>query len=176
MNAPYRLLSPADRVQFWTGLLKRSLPGLSTLLLTLLMTLPVFASLPLLPHLTLLGVFIWATFQPGLMPPWVAFLLGLAADLLLGLPLGINATLLPLVTIFVRTFEARYGHHSYSFDWMVAGTVVVVFELAQWQLLAFTGTHGPFAPLLIQAATTVLAYPAVILFCARIQRGFAGDA
>ena len=176
MNAPYRLLSPADRVQFWTGLLKRALPGLSTLLLTVLMTLPVFASFPLLPNLALLGVFIWATFQPGLMPPWVAFLLGLSADLLLGLPLGINATMLPLVTIFVRTFEARYGHHSYGFDWMVAASVIFVYELLTWQLLAFTGTHGPFAPLLIQVATTVLAYPAVILFCARIQRGFAGAA
>ncbi len=176
MNAPYRLLSPDDRVRFWNGLAQRSLPALSTLLLTVLMTLPVFASFPLLPHLALLGVFIWATFQPGLMPPWVAFTLGLAADLLLGLPLGLNATLLPLVTIFVRTFEARYGHHSYGFDWLVASIVVIVFELLQWQLLAFAGTHGPFAPLLIQAATTVLAYPAVIQFCARIQRGFAGDA
>ena len=61
------------------------------------------------------------------------------------------------------------------FDWMVAAVVVLVFELAQWQLLAFTGTHGPFAPLLIQVATTVLAYPAIILFCASIQRRFAGD-
>lgn len=176
MNAPYRLLSPDDRVRFWAGLAQRSLPGLSTLLLTALMTLPVFASFPLLPHLALLGVFIWATFQPGLMPPWVAFVLGIVADLLLGLPLGVNATLLPLVTIFVRTFEARYGHHSYGFDWMVVAAVVLVYELATWQLLGFTGNHGPFAPLLIQAATTVLAYPAVILFCARIQRGFAGDA
>ena len=32
------------------------------------------------------------------------------------------------------------------------------------------------SPLLVQVATTILAYPGVILFCARIQRGFAGGA
>lgn len=174
MNAPYRLLSPDDRVRFWTGLAQRGVPALVTLLLTLLMTVPLFASLPLLPHLGLLAVFVWATFSPQLMPPWVAFLLGLVADLLLALPLGINATLFPVTAMFVRGFEARYGHHKYVFDWAVAAAVIVAFELLTWQLLAFTGTHGPFLPLLAQALTTTLAYPAVVLLCARIQLRLAG--
>ena len=120
-------------------------------------------------------MFVWATFQPGLMPPWVAFLLGLVADLLLALPLGINATLLPATALFVRIFEARYGHHKYGFDWAVAAAVILVFEGLTWQLLAFTGTRGPFLPLLAQALTTVLAYPAVVLLCARIQLRLAGN-
>lgn len=171
MNAPYRLLSPTDRVRFWTALAQRAVPAVVTLLLTVLMTAPLFASFPLLPHLALLGVFVWATFQPALMPPWLAFLLGLAADLLLGEPLGVNGTLLPLVVIFLRMFEASYGRHRYGFDWALAAAVIFVFEAATWQLLAFTGTDGPFLPLLIQAATTILAYPAIVLLCARIQRG-----
>ena len=174
MNAPYRLLSPDDRVRFWTGFAQRGIPGVLTLLLTALMTAPLFASFPLLPHFALLGVFVWSTLQVELMPPWLAFLIGVAADLLLGLPLGINATLLPLVAIFVRVFQGTYGRHRYGFDWALAAIVILVFEALGWQLLAFAGTHGPFAPLLIQALTTVLAYPPVVWLCARLQRGIAG--
>lgn len=151
-------------------LAKRGVPGLVTLLLIAAMTVPLFASVPVLPHLGLLGVFVWASFQPGLMPPWLAFVLGVAADLLFGLPLGVNATLLPAVALVVRLVDAKFGHHRYGLDWQLAAAAVVLFELAQWQLLAFAGTRGPFAPLLAQAATTILAYPAVVLLFAQIQR------
>lgn len=152
------------------GLVQRGVPGLVTLLLIAAMTVPLFASLPVLPHLGLLGVFVWASFQPGLMPPWLAFALGAVADLLFGLPLGINATLLPAVALVVRLVDAKFGHHRYGIDWQLAAAAVMLFELAQWQLLAVAGTRGPFAPLLAQAATTILAYPAIVLLCAHIQR------
>lgn len=170
MNAPYRLLGPDERARFWTAQVQRVVPGLVTLILIVAMTVPLFASAPVLPHLGLLAVFVWATFQPGLMPPWLAFLLGAVADVLFGLPLGINATLLPATALFVRVFEAKFGHHRYGFDWLLAAAVVVAFELVQWRLLAFARVDGPLSPLMLQAATTIIAYPAVVLLCARVQR------
>lgn len=170
MNAPYRLLGPTERVRFWRAQVERVVPGLVTFVLVAAMTAPVFAEAPVLPHLGLLGVFVWATFQPGLMPPWLAFLIGVATDILFGLPLGINATLLPAVALFVRLVEARFGAQSYGFDWLLAAAVVVAFEVLQWQLLAVAGTSGPLRPLLVQAVTTILAYPAVVLLFASIQR------
>lgn len=169
-TAPYRLLGPAERVHFWRGHLERIVPGVVTLVLVAAMTVPLFASAPVLPHLGLLGVFVWATFQPGLMPPWLAFVIGGVSDILFGLPLGVNATLLPLVAVFVRLVEARFGAHRYSFDWLLAAGVIIAFELLQWQLLALAGIRGPLVPLLVQAATTILAYPAVVLLFAHIQR------
>lgn len=170
MNAPYRLLGPADRIRFWRGQVIRLVPAVVSLILIAAMTMPLFASTPVLPHLGLLSVFVWATFQPGLMPPWLAFLLGAATDILFGLPLGVNAVLLPIVALFVRLVEARQGIHSYAFDWLVAAAVIIVFELLQWQLLALAGANGPLDPLLVQAATTILAYPAVVLLFAQLQR------
>lgn len=169
-TAPYRLMERDERQRWWGAQLQRGVPALVTLVLIAGMTVPVFASLPVLPHLGLLGVFVWATFQPGLMPPWVAFGLGAAADVLFGLPLGINATLLPAVALFVRVFEAKFGHHRYGFDWLLATALIAVFQFLTWRLLAFAGVEGPFAPLLFQSATTVLAYPAIVLLCARVQR------
>jgi rod shape-determining protein MreD len=170
LNAPYRLLGPADRVRWWQAQVERVVPGLVTLVLVAGMTAPVFASVPVVPHLGLLGVFVWSTFQPGLMPPWLAFIIGVVCDILFALPLGVNATLLPGVALFVRLVEARYGTHRYGFDWLLATGVIFAFELCQWWLLALAGTHGPLAPLLVQAGTTILAYPAVVMLFASIQR------
>ncbi len=170
MNAPYRLLGPADRMRWWQAQVERVVPAIVTLVLVAGMTAPIFASMPILPHLGLLGVFVWSTFQPGLMPPWLAFVIGVACDILFGLPLGVNATLLPSVALFVRLVEARYGTHRYGFDWLLASGVIVGFELCQWWLLALAGTHGPLTPLLVQAGTTILAYPPIVMLFASIQR------
>jgi len=175
MTAPYRLLAPQERVRYWRGYAERAVPAVVTLVLVAAMTVPVFVTVPVIPHLGLLGVLIWANFQPGLMPPWLAFVIGVVADVLFGLPLGVNATLLPVMVIGVRLIGARlvasrFGDHSYISDWLFATLVIGVFTLAEWALLSIAGTSGPFAPLAVQAGTTILAYPAVVGLIARVQR------
>ncbi len=170
MSDDYRLRSPADRLRWVTGAWRWLVPAASIIFLLILMTAPVVLPWPALPQLGLLGVFVWATFQPGLMPPWLAFFIGLVADLLFGLPLGVEATLFALTALFVRLFESRFGHHRFGFDWMVAGLVALAHGLIGWQLLSMAGVDGPLEPLLLQACTTVAAYPLVVLLCARLQR------
>lgn len=170
MAAPYRLLGPTERVRYWRGYGQRVIPLLVTLVLTLAMTAPVFVAVPVMPNLGLLGVLVWASFQPGLMPAWVAFLLGVASDLLFGLPLGVEAILLPAVVVFVRLVERRFAAHRYAADWLFAVLIVGGAAVVEWQLLAFAGVRGPLTPLLIQAGTTALAYPAIVALCAGIQR------
>lgn len=170
MTESYRLRSPADRLRWLTGAWRWLVPALSVLVLLLLMTAPIVLPWPALPQLGLLGVFVWATFQPGLMPPWLAFGLGLCADLLFGLPLGVEGLLFALTALFVRLFESRFGHHRFGFDWVVACTVSLAHGLVGWQLLALAGVDGPLQPLLLQGVTTAAAYPLIVLLCARLQR------
>lgn len=170
MAAPYRLLGPTERVRYWRGFGERAIPGLVTLALTLAMTAPLFVAVPVVPNFGLLGVLVWASFQPGLMPAWLAFLLGVASDLAFGLPLGVEATLLPAVVVFVRLVELRVADHRYALDWLFAGLIIAGAAIVEWQLLAFAGVHGPVTPLLVQAATTTLAYPAIVALFAGIQR------
>ncbi len=173
MTAPYRLMGPRERARYWRAYAERAVPGLVTLGLTAAMTAPLFAAVPVMPNLALLGVLVWASYQPGLMPAWLAFLLGGAADLLFAVPLGVEATLLPAVVLFVRLAEVRFGPHRYGFDWAFAAAVILVASVVEWQLLALGGVDGPLAPLLVQAATTILAYPAVVALFAGIQRRLA---
>ena len=167
---PWRLMNAAERRHYWWGHWRLAVPAVSTLLLVISMTAPLLVPAPVFPHLAFLGIFVWATFQPGLMPPWVAFQIGLVADLLFAQPLGVNATLFAATAAFVRSFEARYGHHSHGFDWVVATALVVVFELLTWQLMALAGKPVPLAPLGWQVMTTTGAYPLVVWLCGRVQR------
>lgn len=170
-TGPYRLLGPTERVRYWRGYGERAVPGLVTLALIVAMTAPVFVAAPVVPNLALLGVMVWTSFQPGLMPAWLAFLLGGVSDLLFGLPLGVDATLLPATVVFVRLVELRFAAHRYALDWLIASLITVAAAFAEWQLLALAGIRGPVTPLLIQAAATTLAYPAIVELFARIQRG-----
>ena len=170
MTADYRLRSPADRLRWLTGSWRRLVPALSVLVLLLAMTAPVVLPWPALPQFGLAAVFVWATFQPGLMPPWLAFLLGLAADLLFGLPLGVEGLAFALTALFVRLFERRFGHHRFGFDWSIFALVAAVHALLGWQFLGFAGVSGPLLPQFLQAATTAATYPLVVLLCARLQR------
>ena len=170
MRAPYRLMTGEERAGWRLGLARAGIPGLVTLGLIVLMTAPLFASAPALPELGLLAVFVWASFQPALMPPWLAFLLGLAADALTALPFGVNGTLYAACALGVRIYASRFGLHRYGFDWLVFLAFMLAYALLAWQFLRFTGHAGPFAPLLIQVVTTSLAYPAVIAGAARLQR------
>ena len=145
-------------------------PTLTCLAAAFLMTLPLVTPMPALPHLVLLGVLVWSLFQPSLMPPYVAFPIGIVTDAVLGLPLGINATLMPLLAATLGAIDRRIGVRPYGFDWAVAAIAVFLFQWLSWLLLQFVSGELPFGPLLIQASTTMLAYPIAVAAVARIQR------
>ena len=167
---PWRLMNASERRRYWWGHWRLAVPAGTTLLLVLAMTMPLLVPVPVLPQLALLGIFVWSTFQPGLMPPWVGFLIGIVADLLFGQPVGVNATLFAAAAAFVRTFEARYGHHAHGFDWGMAAALSGVFVVMTWQALALAGRPVPLAPLGWQALTSIIAYPLVVALCAFVQR------
>ena len=167
---PLRLMNPAERRRYLFGYWRVAVPALTVLGLLWLMTAPLLLPVPVFPQLGLLAIFVWATFQPGLMPPWVAFLLGLVADLTFAQPIGVNATLFACTAAFVRTFESRYGHHGHDFDWGLASIVVIVFALLTSQLMALAARPIPLLPMAWQVGTSILAYPIVVALCAAIQR------
>lgn len=173
---PWHLMNAAERRSFWWGHWRLGVPAGVTLLLVLAMTAPVLAPMPVFPLLGLLGVFVWATFQPALMPPWAAFLIGVVADLVFGQPIGVNATLFAAAAAFVRVFESRYGHHAHGFDWGVAAALIIVFEVLTTQLMGLAGRPLALLPLGWQMLTSIAAYPLVVWLCARVQaRAFHGE-
>ena len=170
MSDDYRLRSPADRLSWVTSAWRWFVPATTVVLLTLLTTAPIVLPWPARPALGLVAVFVWTTFQPGLMPPWLAFALGLIADALTGAPFGVSATLYALTALFVRLFERRFGHHRFGFDWGVLTALAFTQAIVAQQLLTLAGVAAPVGPLVVQAAATALSYPFVVLVCGRVQR------
>lgn len=170
MSTDYRLRSPADRLSWVVSAWRWLVPATTVLLLVTLTTAPIILPWPALPALGFVAVFVWTTFQPGLMPPWLAFVLGLATDALTGAPFGVSATLFALTALFVRLFERRFGHHRFGFDWIVLALLSFAYALVGQQLLVLAGVKAPLTPMIIQAAATALSYPFVVLICGRVQR------
>lgn len=170
MNLPWASLSVEERLAARVGRWRRLVPSLTCVFALFVMTAPLVTSTPSMPHFALLTVLVWGLFQPQLMPPHVALLLGILTDAVLGLPLGINSVLMPVTAIAIGALERRYGHRPHALDWALAGLVVLIYQFLAWQLLGFVDGELSFRPLLWQAATTVLAYPFVVALIARIQR------
>lgn len=145
-------------------------PVLTCVAALYLMASPLMTPGPSMPHLALLSVLAWSSFQPNLIPPYVAFALGIMTDAALGIAIGVNATLLPLLTVVIGALERRFGHRSYVLDWLAAGLIITAYQYLSWQLLRFVTGDLPFSPLIVQAVTTVLAYPIAVAAIARIQR------
>lgn len=161
-----------ERLQWTLGHWRALVPSLSAALAIALMSMPLLSPIPALPHLAFLAVACWSLFQPELMPAWAAFLLGLLADAVLALPFGINATLLPLVSSAIGALGRRFGPRPFVADWLLVTVLSLAYAVLGWRLLCFVGGDLPAAPLIAQATTTAIAYPAAAAICARLQRGW----
>lgn len=173
---PALLMSPAERRRWFLSLWRYGVPAMASVLLLVLMLAPVPVSLPAMPHLALMGVLAWAMLQPGLMPPWVAFVVGMLADLLFGQPLGVNATLFALATGVMRMASRAFGRHGPGFDWMLVAAVLLGVALTTAPLMALAGQPTGVLPLLWQWLTSVVAWPLVARTCAAVQRRLAASA
>lgn len=149
---------------------RRFVPAGTIILSLLLMTLPLPLAWGVMPHFALLFLLIWASIQPRLIPAWAAFLLGLLADFLFGLPMGVWAVLFPAAVIAVRLAETRVEGHNLVVDWAFAALLLVAAQIIGWQVMGFLGRAPAFWPMLAQAGITILAYPLVASIAARIQR------
>ncbi len=171
MSTPWRTMSREERLQQTVGRWRALVPALTSALAITLMTFPLFTPMPVLPHAGFLAVAAWTLFQPDLMRPWVAFLLGLLSDAVLGVPLGVNTTLLPALAFALGAIEVRLGPQRFGAEWLLVALAALPFFLLSWQFLEFAGRRDlVFGPLLLQAATTALTYPVAAAACARVQR------
>lgn len=147
-----------------------AVPAATSLLCVFLLTMPLFPEVAVLPHMGLLAVLVWCTYRPTLMPAWLAFLLGAVTDAWLGLPLGINATLLPAVALVLQLLDQRFPERPFALEWALAAPLILVYRLVEWQLLSLFGEDLTLGALLPQAAVTFLAYPAAAYLFAGLNR------
>ncbi len=173
---PALLMTPVERRRWLFSLWRYAVPAVMSLGLVVLMLAPLPLPVPAMPNLALLGVLVWAMMQPGLMPPWVAFLVGGFADLLFGQPLGVNATLFAVAAGSIRLFDGLMVDRGHRADWLAISLLLLVSTLATGPLMALAGRPVPVLPMLWQVLTSMIAWPLVLRICAAVQRRLAASA
>ena len=173
---PALLMTPQERRRWLLSTWRYAVPTLTSMALLVLMVAPLPLSVPAMPQLGLMAVLAWALLQPRLMPPWLAFMVGAFADLLVGLPVGVNATAFALCAGAMRLLAPLFGRNGLMFDWLLVCGLLLLFALLVAPMMALAGRPVPFLPLVLQWLTSILSWPLVALLCAAIQRRLAATA
>lgn len=147
----------------------RAIPWSTVAAASALTTVPVIASIPLLPPFGLLMLLAWRLLVRFSLRPWAAAPLGLWDDLLSGQPLGSAVLLWSLCFLAIEAIEGRLGHRDFRRDWLVAAAAIA-FCLVGGRLIAVP-LQAPLGPLIAaQVAVTILAFPLAAWLVAWIDR------
>lgn len=137
---------------------RRLLPALSTILLGVIAVLPL--GIPdwgaMAPPLMLIAVFYWSLVRPDLMPPILAFALGLLSDLLTGAPLGSGALVMVVTQWTMRTQQRFLVNRPFLLLWAAFLPVVATAITLEWIVYAILTLHLP--PILIALARMGLGF------------------
>ena len=173
---PALLMTPVERRRWLLSLWRYAVPVIMCATLVILMLAPLPLPVPAMPNLALMGVLAWVMLQPALMPPVLAFVVGALADLLFGLPLGVNATLYAVAAGSIRLLDLLIVDRSHLVDWFGVSLLILACTLATGPLLALAGRPLPVLPMLWQVLTSMIAWPLLLRACVAMQRRLARSA
>jgi rod shape-determining protein MreD len=161
------------------GLFAGIVPFACGVLAAVLANLPVSLTSGLLPPplLALMPVYFWCVVRPDLMPPWVAFVLGLLQDLLSGMPPGVWAA--SFVAAYALVDRQRDSFAGLS-GWAAIlgfGTIALAANVCAYLLVAFYfRTFPPITPALGVLLVTVALYIPAVFVLGIIHRRLVGSA
>ena len=130
--------------------------------------LPGFAAVT--PQLPPIGIFYWAIHRPDLLPPWVAFALGLFNDIVAGTPIGVS----PLVYLLIQGMAASQRRFFHGKSFLVAwwGFLLVGAGALFLQWLLISVIYGRLLEpraVMFEFLMTVSFYPLLSWLFARTQ-------
>lgn len=121
------------------------------------------------PNWVAIVLLFWVARRPAAAPVLVVFLVGAAADVLRGGPVGAELFALLLAAEWLRARSANAPAASFVEEWGRAAVAIMMLEATVWALLASTG--APTAPALdqaVRAGATILAYPVLAELIGRV--------
>lgn len=138
-----------------------SVPWLTIALASLLPTLPLIASAPLLPPLGFMMLIGWRQMRPGLLPIWAGLPLGAMDDVFSGQPFGSAILLWSLSMIALDVLEARFPWRNFVQEWVVATALMAGYILLSLGIVNLAGGSVMPQVVLLQLLLAVMMYPLV---------------
>ncbi|MES2782839.1 MAG: rod shape-determining protein MreD [Pseudomonadota bacterium] len=156
-----------DREQSMLKML--AIPIASIVLASMVTTLPIFSSQPLLPPFGLLMFLSWRLMRPGLLPVWSGVPFGLMDDLFSGQPFGSAGLLWSLAMLIIEIIDSRAIWRDYVQDWLIAALLITAVLLAGLWIAGLAYSAPEPMILLPQIILSILLYPLVVRICARLD-------
>jgi rod shape-determining protein MreD len=143
---------------------------LLTLILMANWALPYFSVLK--PQIVLVVVFYWTLYRPTLMPPWMIFVVGLFLDAATpGVPMGTHACSYLLIAGLLKPRRRMLMGQPFMMIWAVFIAAMVVDLLIKCLAILAMGAGGlNVVTIVINALSTVLAFPVLLLFLVSVHR------
>ena len=136
---------------------------------SLLTTLPVIATVPIMPPFGLLMLLSWRLLARFALRPWAAAPLGFVDDLVSGQPLGSAVLLWSLCFIGIELVERRLVYRDFWQEWLIAAAAIV-FCLAAGRVIAVPFGAQVDGAMLAQGLATIMLFPVAARLVAWIDR------
>lgn len=145
------------------------LPWLSIILGSMLSTVLVIASAPIMPPLGFLTFLAWRQLRPGLLPIWAGLPLGLVDDLYSGQPFGSAVLLWSVAAIALDVIEERVPWRYFFTEWLVAAAMTAIYIVACLAIANLASSSTPVLTIVPQIFASILIYPLICRFVALID-------
>lgn len=152
------------------GLRREWVPLLTTLGASLLQTLPIVVTTPVVPDFAFLVVLSWRLLRPEMWQAYVALPLGLFNDLVAGHPIGQSMALWTATFLACDLLDSRSGWRDYWLDWLFAALVIALYTAGEWWIAGWMGSHIQFQVILPQLVLGVFCYPLVARLVVSLDR------
>ncbi len=122
--------------------------------------LPMLGTYSLYPNMALCALFFWSLQHPSHAHPLLVFLLGLLADSIAGMPLGVHVLILFAARAMVLAQRRLLLAQPFFFVWIGAALVILCSVFAMWLVLTlYQKSALPFMGFFVHAMATALFYP-----------------
>lgn len=123
------------------------------------------------PLLSVAAIFFWVVARPGYMPPAAVFGIGLLQDVLSGGPIGLWALTLLLVQYLALSQRRFLAGQTFVLGWIGFASIVTGAAGVAWVgACIYYGILLSPLPVFVQAALTILIYPAIALILLSLSR------
>lgn len=113
-----------------------------------------------MPLLHFVPIYLWSVLHARHMPLGYVALLGVFADMAIGLPLGLSALLYCTTVIFIRTQRKYIIKEAFPGLWGYFSLGVLLLQFQYWVIYSFMiGTAAPIGDGIMQWILTTLFYP-----------------
>ena len=148
----------------------RAVPIASVLLASMLPSfLPIISTMPLFPPFGLMLFLSWRLMRPGLWPIWAGLPFGLFDDIFSGQPMGSAAFIWSFAMLGMEMLDSRAIWRDHWQDWLLGGLIIILALLIGLWFVSLGHNSAGASVLLPQIILSVLLFPLVVRFCARLD-------